>query len=58
MHELRLFALEQMSGMGADMFLADAHRIIVTGPTAAWRPHARQPRSAVWNVADCCGACR
>ena len=33
MHELRLFALEQMSGMGADMFLADAHRIIVTGPT-------------------------
>ena len=33
MYELRLFALEQMSGMGADMFLADAHRIIVTGPT-------------------------
>ena len=32
MYELRLFALEQMSGMGADMFLADAHRIIVTGP--------------------------
>ncbi len=31
MYELRLFALEQMSGMGADMFLADAHRIIVTG---------------------------
>ncbi len=29
----RLFALEQLSGMGADMFLADAHRIIVTGPT-------------------------
>ena len=33
MYELRLFALEQMSGMGADMFLADAHRIIVSGPT-------------------------
>ena len=32
-YELRLFALEQMSGMGADLFLADAHRIIVTGPT-------------------------
>jgi UDP-N-acetylglucosamine 1-carboxyvinyltransferase len=30
MYELRLFALEQMSGMGADLFLADAHRIIVT----------------------------
>jgi UDP-N-acetylglucosamine 1-carboxyvinyltransferase len=33
MYELRLFALEQLSGMGADMFLADAHRIIVTGKT-------------------------
>jgi UDP-N-acetylglucosamine 1-carboxyvinyltransferase len=33
MYELRLFALEQLSGMGADMFLADAHRIIVTGPS-------------------------
>ena len=33
MYELRLFALEQLSGMGADMFLADAHRIIITGPT-------------------------
>ena len=33
MYELRLFALEQMSGMGADMFLADAHRIIIAGPT-------------------------
>jgi UDP-N-acetylglucosamine 1-carboxyvinyltransferase len=33
MYELRLFALEQMSGMGADLFLADAHRIIVNGPT-------------------------
>jgi UDP-N-acetylglucosamine 1-carboxyvinyltransferase len=33
MYELRLFALEQMSGMGADLFLCDPHRIIVTGPT-------------------------
>jgi UDP-N-acetylglucosamine 1-carboxyvinyltransferase len=33
MYELRLFALEQMSGMNADLFLCDPHRIIVTGPT-------------------------
>jgi len=32
MYELRLFALEQMSTMGADLFLCDPHRIIVTGP--------------------------
>ncbi len=32
LYELRLFALEQMSGMGADLFLCDPHRIIVTGP--------------------------
>ena len=32
MYELRLFALEQMSGMRADLFLCDPHRIIVTGP--------------------------
>jgi UDP-N-acetylglucosamine 1-carboxyvinyltransferase len=32
MYELRLFALEQMSGMGADLFLCDPHRIIVSGP--------------------------
>ncbi len=32
MYELRLFALEQMSGMGADLFLCDPQRIIVTGP--------------------------
>ena len=31
MYELRLFALEQLSGMGADFFLCDPHRIIVTG---------------------------
>jgi UDP-N-acetylglucosamine 1-carboxyvinyltransferase len=33
MYELRLFALEQLSGMNADLFLCDPHRIIVTGPT-------------------------
>ncbi|MBM3777079.1 MAG: UDP-N-acetylglucosamine 1-carboxyvinyltransferase [Acidimicrobiia bacterium] len=33
MYELRLFALEQLSGMGADVFLVDAHRVSVTGPT-------------------------
>ena len=32
MYELRLFALEQLSGMAADLFLCDPHRIIVTGP--------------------------
>ncbi len=32
MYELRLFALEQLSGMGADLFLCDPHRIIATGP--------------------------
>jgi UDP-N-acetylglucosamine 1-carboxyvinyltransferase len=32
MYELRLFALEQLSGMGADLFLCDPHRIIVNGP--------------------------
>jgi UDP-N-acetylglucosamine 1-carboxyvinyltransferase len=32
LYELRLFALEQMSGMSADLFLCDPHRIIVTGP--------------------------
>jgi len=33
MYELRLFALEQLSGMGADLFLCDPHRMIVNGPT-------------------------
>ncbi|OFW21820.1 MAG: UDP-N-acetylglucosamine 1-carboxyvinyltransferase [Acidobacteria bacterium RIFCSPLOWO2_02_FULL_65_29] len=32
MYELRLFALEQLSGMSADLFLCDPHRVIVTGP--------------------------
>ena len=34
LYELRLFALEQMSAMRADLFLCDPHRIIVTGPLA------------------------
>ena len=33
MYELRLFALEQLSAMRADLFLCDPHRLIVTGPT-------------------------
>jgi UDP-N-acetylglucosamine 1-carboxyvinyltransferase len=32
LYELRLFALEQLSGMSADLFLCDPHRIIITGP--------------------------
>ena len=51
MYELRLFALEQMSGMGADLFLADAHRIIVTGPTSC-------VAAGRWTVAICDRACR
>ena len=33
MYELRLFALEQLSSMRADLFLCDPHRIIVSGPS-------------------------
>jgi UDP-N-acetylglucosamine 1-carboxyvinyltransferase len=33
LYELRLFALEQMSAMRADLFLCDPHRIIVNGPS-------------------------
>jgi UDP-N-acetylglucosamine 1-carboxyvinyltransferase len=33
LYELRLFGLEQLSGMGADLFLCDPHRIVVTGPS-------------------------
>ncbi len=33
MYELRLFALEQLSAMAADLFLCDPHRIIVSGPS-------------------------
>lgn len=34
MYELRLFALEQLSGMGANLFLCDPHRLIADGPSA------------------------
>jgi UDP-N-acetylglucosamine 1-carboxyvinyltransferase len=33
LYELRLFALEQLSAMRADLFLCDPHRIIVNGPS-------------------------
>jgi UDP-N-acetylglucosamine 1-carboxyvinyltransferase len=33
LYELRLFALEQLSAMRANLFLCDPHRIIVSGPT-------------------------
>jgi UDP-N-acetylglucosamine 1-carboxyvinyltransferase len=33
MYELRLFALEQLAAMRADLFLCDSHRMIVTGRT-------------------------
>ena len=33
LYELRLFALEQLSSMRADLFLCDPHRIIVSGRT-------------------------
>src|SRR3954464_9397951 len=32
LYELRLFALEQLSGMNGDLFLCDPHRIIISGP--------------------------
>ena len=56
LYELRLFALEQLSGMGADLFLCDPHRIIVTGTEAAARPAARQPRPALGDGAHRRGA--
>jgi UDP-N-acetylglucosamine 1-carboxyvinyltransferase len=33
LYELRLFALEQLSAMRADLFLCDPHRMIVSGPS-------------------------
>jgi UDP-N-acetylglucosamine 1-carboxyvinyltransferase len=33
LYELRLFALEQLSGMRADLFLCDPHRMIISGRT-------------------------
>jgi UDP-N-acetylglucosamine 1-carboxyvinyltransferase len=32
LYELRLFAVDQLSGMGADLFLCDPHRVLVNGP--------------------------
>jgi len=53
MYELRLFALEQLSGMRADLFLCDPHRIIVTGPkTLRGRPlDSRDIRSGMALIA-------
>ncbi len=56
MYELRLFALEQLSGMGADLFLCDPHRIIVTGPRSPSRTYARHTRPAVGHGAGRGGA--
>jgi len=39
MYELRLFALEQLSAMHADLFLCDPHRIIVSGVTKLMGRH-------------------
>lgn len=53
LYELRLFALEQLSGMNADLFLCDPHRIIVTGPgTLRGRPlDSRDLRSGMALIA-------
>jgi len=53
MYELRLFALEQLSAMRADLFLCDPHRIIVTGPsTLKGRPlDSRDIRSGMALIA-------
>ena len=58
MYELRLFALDQMSGMRADLFLCDPHRIIVSGPVPTAGTLARQPGSALGDVAHRGGAHR
>ena len=66
MYELLLFALEQMNGMGADMFLADAHRIIggtggdelrAAADQAGQRTQARTDKGAMSNRVDLV-ACR
>jgi UDP-N-acetylglucosamine 1-carboxyvinyltransferase len=53
LYELRLFALEQMSAMRADLFLCDPHRIIVSGPTKlkGGRLDARDLRSGMALIA-------
>jgi UDP-N-acetylglucosamine 1-carboxyvinyltransferase len=53
LYELRLFALEQLSAMRADLFLCDSHRMIVTGPTALRGRHldSRDLRSGMALIA-------
>ena len=51
LYELRLFALEQLSAMRADLFLCDPHRIIVSGPSRL-RACARQPGYTVRDGLD------
>lgn len=53
MYELRLFALEQLSGMRAELFLCDPHRIIASGPARlrARRLDSRDLRSGMALVA-------
>jgi UDP-N-acetylglucosamine 1-carboxyvinyltransferase len=53
LYELRLFALEQLSAMHADLFLCDPHRIIVNGPTKLRGRHldARDLRSGMALIA-------
>jgi UDP-N-acetylglucosamine 1-carboxyvinyltransferase len=33
MYEWRMFFVDDLIGMGANIFIADPHRVIVTGPT-------------------------
>jgi UDP-N-acetylglucosamine 1-carboxyvinyltransferase len=53
LYELRLFALEQLSGMRADLFLCDPHRMIVSGPTQLRGKHldSRDLRSGMALIA-------
>ena len=53
MYELRLFALDQLGAMGANLFLCDPHRIIVTGPAPlrAGKLDARDIRSGMALIA-------
>jgi UDP-N-acetylglucosamine 1-carboxyvinyltransferase len=53
LYELRLFALEQLSAMHADLFLCDPHRIIVTGRSKLRGRHldARDLRSGMALIA-------
>ena len=58
MYELRLFALEQLSAMRADLFLCDPHRIIVSGIHEAEGPSARHPGHSIRDGPDRGRACR